>query len=584
MVFLPLGARPSLAQSTPVLSSGPDTTAQKPTTTAEPSSKAAGTAPSPAQPSTAGSGALPTATELKGERPRSDPSVLAPAARQLPEALQPLVAPPPLALPDLPSQVRIQQLRPLGLQEVETLAEVNNPNLKAVASQVEQAQSNLRAQISAWYPTINLTTQNNFPSLRNNYSFQNSATGLFAPTGATIGARIGASMNIGINWDLINPQRVPQISAARDSFEKAQNQYLIALRDLRLQAAQAYFDLQLSDEGVRIGQESVRASLVSLKDARARFQAGVSTKLDVLQAETQLARDQQLLTNQLSSQSIARRSLAALLDLPQDITPTAKEPARVLATWIPSLQESIVAAFAFREELDQVLLDISIANSNANASLGSTQPFLSIVNNFGWDRSNGQTNVPEGQSINFDNFSYSIDNAIGLNLRWTLFDGGRAAAEFRQQKQAAEQNRFNFASRRDAIRFEVETSFYQLLQNNRDITTTSREVISSREALRLARLRFQAGVTTQREVVDSQRDLTQAEVRYATAVTDYNKRLAELRRRTGLDQVAFCKPPALTAVKPAVDPATQIPIDPQPLQPACQAEVRGPGGAGPLSP
>jgi outer membrane factor, OMF family len=72
-------------------------------------------------------------------------------------------------------------------------------------------------------------------------------------------------------------------------------------------------------------------------------------------------------------------------------------------------------------------------------------------------------------------------------------------------------------------------------------------------------------------------------VRYATAVTDYNKRLAELRRRTGLDQVAFCKPPALTAVKPAADPATQISIDPQPLQPACQAEVRGPGGGVPLS-
>ncbi len=586
MVCLPLGARPSLAQGSAPQPAEPAAVAQQPAKAAEPTTGAAGgpSAPAAAQPSPAGSSALPLATDIKGDRPRSDPSVLTPAAQQLPEALQPLLAPPSLALPDRPAQVRIQQLRPLGLQEVETLAEVNNPNLKAVASQVEQAQSNLRAQISAWYPTINLTTQNNFPALRNNYSFQNSSTGLFAPTGPTRGALVGAAMNIGINWDLINPQRVPQIAAARDNFEKAQNQYLIALRDLRLQAAQAYFDLQLSDEGVRIGQESVRASLVSRKDARARFQAGVSTKLDVLQAETQLARDQQLLTNQLSSQAIARRSLAALLALPQDVTPTAKEPARVLATWIPSLQESIVAAYAFREELDQVLLDISIANSNANASLGAAQPFLSIVNNFGWDRANGQTNVPDGQSINFNDYAYSLDNAIGLNLRWTIFDGGRAAAEFRQQKQAAEQNRFNFASRRDSIRFEVETSFYQLLQNNRDITTTSREVISSREALRLARLRFQAGVTTQREVVDSQRDLTQAEVRYATAVTDYNKRLAELRRRTGLDQVAFCKPPALKAVKPAVDPATQIPIDPQPLQPACQAEVRGPGGAGPLTP
>ncbi|MCT0217604.1 TolC family protein [Synechococcus sp. CS-1329] len=529
---------------------------------------------------------VPLAPEVLGNRPLSDPTVLPPAATQLQPDLQPLASPPSLALPIRPAQVKIQQLRPLGLRDVETLAEANNPSLKAVASQVDQAQSNLRAQISAWYPNINLSTGNTFPGLTNSsrFRFDADAGPLLPSTSRTKGRTIGAAMSIGINWDLINPQRVPQIAAARDQFEQAQNQYLIALRDLRLQAAQNYFNLQLADEGVRIGQESVRASLVSLKDARARFQAGVSTKLEVLQAETQLARDQQLLTNSLAEQSISRRALASLLDLPQNVTPTAKEPARVVGTWMPSLQESIVAAYAFREELDQIILQISIANSNANAAIGAVQPFLTIVNNFGWDRSNGQTGVPEDRSINMGSYTYGFDNSFGLNLSWNLFDGGRAAAQFRQQKQAAEEQRFTFADRRDQIRLEVETSFYQLLQNNRDITTTSRAVISSREALRLARLRFQAGVTTQREVVDSQRDLTQAEVSYARAVTDYNRRLAELRRRTGLDQVAFCQPPSLPSVKPASDPTTQIPIEPQPLMPACQAVLRAPDGRGPLSP
>lgn len=535
--------------------------------------------------------AVPLAPQVKGERPKSDPSVLAPAARELEPALRPLGAPPALALPTQPTQVRIQELRPLGLQEVETIAEVNNPNLKAVASQVDQAQSALRAQIAAWYPTIDLSASQ-FPALNTNSRFSfdpNVGTNPF--TGETIsqesrtkGRTFGAAMSVGINWDLINPQRVPQIAAARDRFEQARNQYLIALRDLRLQVAQAYFDLQLADESVRIGQESVRASLVSLKDARARFQAGVSTRLEVLQAETQLARDQQLLTNSLADQSVARRALASLLDLPQTVTPTAREPARVLGTWLPSLQESIVAAYAFREELDQVILEISVANSAANSAIGAVQPFLSIVNNFGWDRSYGQTGIPVDGRIDMGAYTYGFDNAVGLNLNWRLFDGGRAAAEYRRQKQVAEEQRFNFATRRDQIRLEVERSFYQLLQNNRDITTTSREVISSREALRLARLRFQAGVTTQREVVDSQRDLTQAEVRYAQAVTNYNRALAELRRRTGLDQVAICRPPALPPDRPTSSTDTQIPIEPQPLLPACRAEQRNEAGQGPLSP
>ena len=54
-------------------------------------------------------------------------------------------------------------------------------------------------------------------------------------------------------------------------------------------------------KGVRIGQDSVKASLVSYRDARARFNAGVNTKLEVLEAETQLARDRNTLDNQSSS-------------------------------------------------------------------------------------------------------------------------------------------------------------------------------------------------------------------------------------------------------------------------------------------
>jgi len=517
---------------------------------------------------------LPLATQVKGTRPKSNPSVLAPAATTLEPDLLRLASPPSLALPTSPDQVSIRALRPLGLGEVENLAEVNNPNLKAIASQVDQAKSNLRAQISAWYPTLSLTASN-LPGFFNGESYNSLPDGSFnsTSTGISTTRLRGARGGLGINWALINPQRVPQIAAARDQFEQAKNQYLIALRELRLQAAQAYFQLQLSDDQVRIGQGSVRASLVSLRDARARFQAGVATKLEVLQAETQLGRDEQLLTNSIASQSIARRSLARLLDLPQTITPTAKEPLRVLGVWTPSLQESIVAAYAFREELSNAILDISVANSNANSARGAVQPFLNIFDNFSAERySGGVTTNSLFPTTGDGSFQYNINNTVGLNFSWAIFDGGKALAQSRQFKQKAAENAFKFADQRDTIRFQVEQSFYQLRQHNRDIQTTSREVISARESLRLARLRYQAGVTTQREVVDTQRDLTQAEVAYASALANYNTSLAELRRRTGLDQVAVCQPPKLPAERP--DTGIKVPVPPEPLQPACMANLR----------
>ncbi len=528
-------------------------------------------APEPGQASdvpeaAAASEALPLAPDIKGERPRLNPALVTPAATELQPGLQDLPAPDSLALPTKPEQVVIQELRPLTLVQVENLAEVNNPNLKAIASEVDQAQSALRAQIALWYPNIDLNA-NALPSF--NYSRQrNSLSNGDVETRSQ--DRWAAGLAITAQWALINPQRTPTIAAARDQFESAKYQYVIALRDLRLQAAQLYFTLQQRDDQVRIGQQSVRASLISLRDSRARFQAGVATKLEVLEAETQLARDQQLLTTALAEQSISRRRLAALLDLPQNVVATAADPSRVLGVWQPSIQESIVAAYAFREELDQILLAISISNSNANAAQAASQPFLNVFAELGSDFVNGGQDVGD---VTVDS-SRTFDTRVGLNFSWSLFDGGASAAQARQSRQQAQQNRFLFADRRDSIREEVEESFYNLDKNNRNITTTAREVISARESLRLARLRFQAGVTTQREVVDTQRDLTQAEVRYAEAITEYNVNLAELRRRTGLDQITTCPARSLSPIKPAS--AADIPVEPTPLLPACQAAVPGP--------
>ena len=545
---------------------------------------------------------LPDAIELKGSRPKADPSVISPAADILPPSLEPLAAPPSLSLPDAPSQVRIYELRPLTYEETLQLAEFNSPTLKAAASQVDQAKSALRAAIAAWYPTVDLSASG-LPEYFKSYSYRNPDFVpdriVQKPTTRVInpvtGERSGTNPNTGeeftkpvtrdgfnerygrewrvnvslqVRWDLINPARVPQIAAARDRFEQARDSYLIALRDLRLDASSAYFNLQETDEGVRIGQASVQASLVSLRDARARFNAGVNTKLEVLEAQTQLARDRNLLTSELSEQDVARRRLAFLLDLPQDVTPTAATPARPLGLWQPSLQESIVAAYSYREELDRLILDISINNSQANASLAAVQPVLSFVNSTTASRTEGQNGQTSLSDIEMGDFSYSFQNSTALTASWRSFDGGRARAEYRRSKQAADESRFNFASTRDQIRLEVEDSFIGLRAAIQSIDTTASEVLSSRESLRLSQLRVQAGVSTQREVVNNQRDLTQAELKYARAIREYNTNLAQLQRRTGLDALVACNEVSLPATKP--EPTQQpIPIEPTPLKSAC---------------
>ena len=505
---------------------------------------------------------LPDAIDLKGARPKADPSVLAPAVDALPPSLESLVASPPLALPEEQAQVRTHQLRPITLEEAIQLAEFNSPKLKAAASQVDQAKSSLRAAIAAWYPTVDLSASG-LPEYFQSYTNRNPNFG-----SDTYARQWRVNGALSVRWDLINPTRVPQIAAARDRYERAGDSYLIALRDIRLQAQTSYFALQKADEGVRIGQASVKASLVSYRDARARFNAGVNTKLDVLEAETQLARDRNLLTSNLRLQDEQRHLLARVLDLPQDVIPTAATPLRPMGLWDSSLQERIVSAYNYREALDQLILDISINNSQANASLAAVQPVLSFVNSTTAYRSEGQSAKASLSEIDMGDFINGFQNSTALTASWRLFDGGRARAEYQRSKQVAQQTRFDFANLRNQIRFEVEQSFFGLRAAIQTIDTTAAEVLAARESLRLSQLRVQAGVGVQREVVNTQRDLTQAELKYANAVNDYNTNLAQLQRRTGLDALTACNAISLAGTKPEPD-QEPIPIEPTPLKTAC---------------
>ena len=549
-------------------------------------------------------GSVPNAIELKGSRPKSDSTNVAPAATNLSPNVDRLEAPESLALPNQPRQVRIDDLRPLTLTQSVEIMEVNNPSLKAMAMKVEEAKSNLRVQIAQWYPSLKLNART-FPGRTWGTNYQNFGRSSVANSTANKNAKkqqeqqdnfengtsnntqfdrygewwgttqtYGTNASLDLSWTLINPRRVPSIAAARDQYEKAKNSYLISLRDLRLQTAESYFNLQVLDAQVEVGKTSVQAATVNVRDSRARLQAGVATKLDVLEAETQLAREQFRLTDFLERQQSTQRGLAALLNLPQAVTPTAADTSQVLGVWQPSLQESIVAAYAFREELDNLILDISIANSNANVALSQIQPSLTLNGSSSWSKTFGESGTRSPDSdVNLGKVRENTDQQVFMGLSWTLFDGGSAAAQSRGQKQLAKETTYRFADERNQIRKSVEEAFFRLQAETRNLITKSREVLSSREAYRLSVLRYQAGVGTQRNVIDNQRDVTQAEVGYFASVGDYNGALAQLRRRTGLDQVVRCVPPDLPADPLPQNSLTDVPVLSTPLNSPCQVSA-----------
>jgi outer membrane protein TolC len=90
-----------------------------------------------------------------------------------------------------------------------------------------------------------------------------------------------------------------------------------------------------------------------------------------------------------------------------------------------------------------------------------------------------------------------------------------------------------FAQARNQVRLEVEQAYFTLQSSFENTRTATQAVDFATEALRLARLRYRAGVGTQTEVLQAQSDLTQAEVNLLQAILGYNRSLASLQRAVG---------------------------------------------------
>jgi len=113
----------------------------------------------------------------------------------------------------------------------------------------------------------------------------------------------------------------------------------------------------------------------------------------------------------------------------------------------------------------------------------------------------------------------------------------RRRGRHRPREQAAASARASRLAYQDTlnqIRYAVETAYATLQTAVERIQATATAVESAEEELRLARLRFRAGVGTQLEVIGAERDIARARSDRLTAIVDFNRAVAALKRAVGL--------------------------------------------------
>ncbi|MBW4575617.1 MAG: TolC family protein [Aphanothece sp. CMT-3BRIN-NPC111] len=437
-----------------------------------------------------------------------------------PEDLSP--SPNPLLFPTKPEEVRVQLTKPITLQQALTLARRNNRELQTAILTLERTQAALREALAAQSPTLGLQTDiTRTDSASGELGSRRQQASVPPQSGQSDQSTVSTSLNgaLQLNYELYTSgRRSATIRAQEEQVRFNELDVERQSEQVRLDVTNAYYDLQEADAQVEIAEASVREAERSLRDAQLLEQAGLGTRFDVLQAEVRLAQANQDLTTARSQQSIARRQLVQLLSLAQTVEVTAAEPIQVAGSWDLSLEESIILALRNRAELQQSLAQRNIGQQQQVVALSAERPQVNLFANYNvLDVFNDGVGLADGLTL-------------GARLRWDFYDGGAARARAEQQKANIALAETQFADTRNQIRLQVEQAYFNLNASQRNIQTASVAVQQAEESLRLARLRFNAGVGTQTDVINAQTELTTARGNRLRAIVNYNRGLASLQR------------------------------------------------------
>jgi outer membrane protein TolC len=121
----------------------------------------------------------------------------------------------------------------------------------------------------------------------------------------------------------------------------------------------------------------------------------------------------------------------------------------------------------------------------------------------------------------------------GLNVNWSLFDGGRARSEVAEASAAERGAEARLAEFDSVVAVEIRQRLSEVEASRAAIAAANDEVRSARDARRVVGDRFTAGVATSTDVLDAQVVLLEAELDRTQAIASARMADARLARAVG---------------------------------------------------
>ena len=289
---------------------------------------------------------------------------------------------------------------------------------------------------------------------------------------------------------------------------------------IRLNVRRAYFQVMGAEAVLRAAREAQSNRQLVSKQIAALAQSQLRSTLDVNFAAVMESGAELAVVRAESAVQQQRSHLASSMGMSQPVTAILAQEA-LPAALPPDASTFLAQAFAQRADLKAAIAREDSALRFAAAERRLRYPTLNVIGTAG--------EIPYHDHTLHDDYA-----AIGFNLNIPVLNGGLFAARRNEAQLEARARTQDVNEAKLEVIEQVRDKWYQANEAFRSLDVSARLVAQSKEALRLAEARYEAGLGSIVELNEAQLSETSAEITAASANYDYLTRRAELDYAAGL--------------------------------------------------
>jgi outer membrane protein len=366
---------------------------------------------------------------------------------------------------------------------------------------------------------------------------------------------IPMQMTLGLNQHLLKGfgyrANAVFIRLAKNDLHIADSVFRQQVITIVAQVLNAYYTLLADQDQVRVAEAAVSYSQKLVNDDKIQAQIGTLARLDVVQAESELATDQQNLivarTTYLQQAETLKTMLskkvgADLANIPIETTDKLPDPQ---PGDLPSLQEALDMAYKNRPEVEQADLNLRNQDYTIASNRSGLLPTLDFFATYApaglsgirvLRNAQGQIigTAPGGFGDSFSNlftgaypnYSAGITLSIPLRNRAQQANAAQALVERHEMQMALQRTKNQIAQ-------DVRNAEIAVTQAKAQIDAAIKARVYAQEALDAERKKLAVGASTTLNVILLQRGLVTAQGNEAKAHQAYAQAIVQLQGATG---------------------------------------------------